>query len=132
MFGFYRLAAAVPRLFLADVKSNVQEIIKLCKTASDNGAAAVVFPEMCITGYTIGDLVFQKTLLDAAENAAWEIAQATCNSKTVVIFKSRAQADAFLQENTQVCHPQLERNKESEKCHEKNTEINPSGRRAPL
>ena len=54
------------------------------------------------------------------------------NSKTVVIFKSRAQADAFLQENTQVCHPQLERNKESEKCHEKNTEINPSGRRAPL
>ena len=54
MFGFYRLAAAVPRLFLADVKSNTQEIIKLCRTASEKGATAVVFPEMCITGYTIG------------------------------------------------------------------------------
>ena len=63
MFGFYRLAAAVPRLFLADVKSNAKEIIKLWQTAADNGAAAVVFPEMSITGYTIGDLVFQKTLV---------------------------------------------------------------------
>ena len=85
MFGFYRLAAAVPRLFLADVKSNTQEIIKLCRTASEKGATAVVFPEMCITGYTIGDLVFQKTLLDAAENAAVEIARATCNSNIIVI-----------------------------------------------
>ena len=85
MFGFYRLAAAVPRLFLADVKSNTQEIIKLCRTASEKGTTAVVFPEMCITGYTIGDLVFQKTLLDAAENAAVEIARATCNSNIIVI-----------------------------------------------
>ena len=46
MLGFYRLAAAVPRLFLADVKSNTQEIIKLYKEASSQGAAAVLFPEM--------------------------------------------------------------------------------------
>ena len=85
MFGFYRLAAAVPRLFLADVKSNAKEIIKLWQTAADTGAAAVVFPEMSITGYTIGDLVFQKTLLDAAEKAALEIAQATSESSTVAI-----------------------------------------------
>ena len=39
MLGFYRLAAAVPRLFLADVKSNAREIIKLYKEASENGAA---------------------------------------------------------------------------------------------
>ena len=81
MFGFYRLAAAVPRLFLADVKSNTQEIIKLCRTAAENGATAVVFPEMCITGYTVGDLVFQKHLLDAAQTALLKIVQATANKK---------------------------------------------------
>ena len=85
MLGFYRLAAAVPQLFLADVKSNTKEIIKLYKDASGNGAAAVLFPEMSITGYTIGDLFFQKTLLDAAEKAVCEIAGATCGCKTIAI-----------------------------------------------
>jgi len=85
MLGFYRLAAAVPRLFLADVKSNAREIIKLYHEAAQTGAAAVLFPEMCITGYTIGDLVFQQTLLDAAEDAALEIARATAGSSTIAI-----------------------------------------------
>ena len=70
MFGFYRLAAATPRLYLADVKANTREMIRMYKEAADNGAAAVVFPEMSVTGYTIGDLVFQKVMLDAAEAAA--------------------------------------------------------------
>ena len=85
MLGFYRLATTVPQLFLADVKSNTKEIIKLYKEAAGNGAAAVLFPEMSITGYTIGDLVFQKTLLDAAENAVCEIAEATRSSNTIAI-----------------------------------------------
>ncbi len=86
MFGFYRLAAATPRLYLADVKANTREMIRMYKEAADNGAAAVVFPEMSVTGYTIGDLVFQKVLLDAAEAAAQEIALATSGCSTVAII----------------------------------------------
>ncbi len=96
MFGFYRLAAAVPHLYLADVKSNTQEIIKLYREASANGTAAVVFPEMSITGYTIGDLVFQQTLLDAAETAAVEIARATCSCNTIAIVGMPLRADGKL------------------------------------
>ena len=96
MLGFYRLAAAVPRLFLADVKSNTGEIIKLYKEASAQGAAAVLFPEMSITGYTIGDLVFQKALLDAAVSAVCEIAAATCGCKTVAIVGMPLEFDGRL------------------------------------
>ena len=85
MFGFYRVAAAVPRVYLADVEANTCEIIKLYKEASANGAAAVVFPEMCITGYTIGDLVFQQTLLQAAADAAVKIAEATKDNSCIAI-----------------------------------------------
>ena len=86
MFGFYRLAVAAPRVYLADICANTQEIIKLYKQASDAGAAAVVFPEMCISGYTIGDLVFQQQLLNAAADAAGIIADATRNSSTAAII----------------------------------------------
>ena len=85
MFGFYRLAAAVPQVFLADVEANTDEIIRLYKEASGNGTAAVVFPELCITGYTIGDLVFQQTLLQAAAGAAVKIAEATVKNPCVAI-----------------------------------------------
>ena len=85
MFGFYRLAAAVPRVYLADTASNTAEIIKCYQQAAANGAAVVLFPEMCITGYTIGDLVFQKQLLNGARNALIEIAEATLNNHTVAI-----------------------------------------------
>ena len=85
MFGFYRLAAAVPRVYLADTASNTAEIIKCYQQAAANGAAVVLFPEMCITGYTIGDLVFQKQLLNGARNALIEIAEATLNNHTAAI-----------------------------------------------
>ena len=85
MFGFYRLAAAVPQVFLADVEANTDEIIRLYKEASGNGTAAVVFPEMCITGYTIGDLVFQQTLLQAAADASVKIAEATVKNPCIAI-----------------------------------------------
>ncbi len=85
MFGFYRLAAATPRLHLANPAANADEIIALYNEAAECGTAAVVFPEMCITGYTVGDLVFQKHLLDAAQTALLKIVQATANKKTIAV-----------------------------------------------
>ena len=57
MFGFYRVAAAVPEIRVADVDFNTLEIKKLIAEADRQDAALVVFPELCITGYTCPDCV---------------------------------------------------------------------------
>ncbi len=59
MFGFYRLAAAVPKLKVADAAFNTEELRRCFRQAAENGADAVVFPELCVTGYSCGDLFFQ-------------------------------------------------------------------------
>ena len=65
MFGFYRFAAAVPELRVADVEFNVEELLRCYRLAEQERADAVVFPELCVTGYTCGDLFFQERLLAA-------------------------------------------------------------------
>ena len=69
MFGFYRIAVAVPSLHLADPLSNAAEILALWREASGQESAVVVFPELCLTGYTASDLFFQERL-DRAQNEA--------------------------------------------------------------
>ena len=63
MQGILRVAAAVPRLHLANVEANVAEHLKKLAEARAKHAALVVFPELSLTGYTCGDLFFQQTLL---------------------------------------------------------------------
>ncbi len=62
-FGYVKVAAAVPKLKVADPFYNAKEIIKETLTAFDNGARIITFPELSITGYTAGDLFHQKVLL---------------------------------------------------------------------
>lgn len=69
MYGFYRVAAAVPKLRVADVTYNVEQILKLIRQAHKEGAAVIVFPELCVTGYTCGDLFHQSTLIDSVSTA---------------------------------------------------------------
>lgn len=66
-YGFVKTACASPRLKVADCKFNADQIIAGAKEASKNGASVIVFPELSITGYTCGDLFFQRTLQTAAE-----------------------------------------------------------------
>ena len=70
MEGFYRIAAATPRLHLGDPAANVKELVRGAKDAVQDGVAAIVFPELCLTGYTCGDMFFRDELLDAASAAA--------------------------------------------------------------
>ena len=86
MFGFYRLAAVVPELRVADVDFNLSKLAEGYEKAAKAGAAAVVFPELCITGYSCGDLFFQRRLLDRASEAAVEFAALTAGRGTVAIF----------------------------------------------
>ena len=84
MFGFYRFAAVSPILKVADTAFNTEEIIKSANIAVSNGAAFVVFPELCITGYTCSDLFHQELLLQNSTRALLKIAQAFADNDAVI------------------------------------------------
>ena len=75
--GFIKVAVATPEITVNNTKKNSQNIIKQITEAASKGAKIVVFPELCITGYTIGDLVFQSTAVKRAADALTEILDAT-------------------------------------------------------
>lgn len=83
-FGFVRVAAITPRVYLADRVRNTAEIIRLAGEAAAAECSVAVFPELCVTGYSCGDLFGQKTLLDGAERAVEEIAAAGIHSGTLI------------------------------------------------
>ena len=67
MRGFSRVSVAVPPCGVGTFQRNVEEIFGLAQRAHDEGSAVVVFPELCLTTYTVRDLFFDRTLLDKAE-----------------------------------------------------------------
>ena len=75
--GFIRCAAITPDIKVADCGHNAEQIITLAKQAAENGVSAAVFPELCITGYTCGDLFLHKALLDSARLAVMTVAEGT-------------------------------------------------------
>ena len=64
--GYFRVAAAVPSVNVADVEHNVESIVKMCKELDDKGVMLAVFPELSVTGYTCADLFHQERLIEAA------------------------------------------------------------------
>ncbi|MGN0470897.1 MAG: NAD(+) synthase [Acutalibacteraceae bacterium] len=83
--GFLRTACATPQIKVADCSFNAQQIITMAETAVSNGASLVVFPELCITGYTCSDLFLQKTLLLSAEKALGDIAEKTASLDALIL-----------------------------------------------
>ncbi|HBL84116.1 MAG: NAD(+) synthase [Clostridiales bacterium GWF2_38_85] len=82
--GFIRVAAATPKIKVADCIYNSKAITKFVMSA-DKDTALIVFPELCITGYTCGDLFLQKILLNSAEEAVRYIAQNAVDFDGVII-----------------------------------------------
>ncbi|MBM4255683.1 MAG: NAD(+) synthase [Deltaproteobacteria bacterium] len=76
-FGLLRVAAASPQLRVADCATNAQHIIDLMVQAEREGVALLVFPELCLTGYTCGDLFQQQALQQAALRALSQVRDAT-------------------------------------------------------
>lgn len=85
-YGFVRVAAASPELRVADVSFNSKKIIELINEANKNHVEFIVFPELCITGYTCGDLFMKDTLIEGAKEALLTIAQATMGSSLVSVI----------------------------------------------
>lgn len=75
--GFIKVAAATPDIRVADVDYNKEQIIKQMDKAAREGAKIIVFPELCVTGYTCSDLFLQDILLNGAKQALVEIAEHT-------------------------------------------------------
>ena len=73
MLEFIRIAAAVPKVSVGNVDANVKEILQKIDEAEQENVQLTVFPELCLTGYTCGDLFFQETLLFAAREGLREI-----------------------------------------------------------
>ncbi len=69
MRGLVRVGAAVPSLALGNVKENMKRHLAMMREAKEKHVSIVTFPELSLTGYTCGDLFFQRRLLDGVTDA---------------------------------------------------------------
>ena len=83
--GFIKVAAATPDIRVADVDFNVERICRLIDETAKEGAKIVVFPELCLTGYTCGDLFTQDILLEKAKEGLFKVAAHT-KGKGMLVF----------------------------------------------
>jgi NAD+ synthase (glutamine-hydrolysing) len=104
VFGFYRFASVCPTLKIANIAYNTDEIIRCATEAVKNSACFVVFPELCVTGYTCSDLFHQELLLQKSLEALQRIANAFADSDVVIavglplrMFGGLYNCGAFLQ-----------------------------------
>ena len=80
-----RVAAAVPRVHIADAHRNAEGALKIMQDAFNEGVEIVVMPELSLVGYTCGDMVLQKKLLKDSENALAWLMQETADIPTIGI-----------------------------------------------
>ena len=84
-YGFFRVAAATPKVKVADVQFNMAEIQALVHRAEADGVSLLVFPELAVTGYTCADLFGQDLLVRAAEKAIADLAECLSGKAVTVV-----------------------------------------------
>lgn len=94
--GFLRVAAVSPALRVADCAYNAQQIIAAMQEYDKKDVQLLVFPELCITGYTCGDLFLQKTLQEGAMAALRTIVDASKGLNMAVIVGLPVQVEGKL------------------------------------
>ncbi len=75
--GFIKVAAGTPGVTVADCRANTKAILEMIKEMEAQHAKIMVFPELCITGYTCQDLFLQRRLLDSAWESLLTLAEET-------------------------------------------------------
>ena len=83
--GFIRVASLTPKIKVADPWYNKEAIVEKLEEAEKKRAMVVVFPELCITGYTCGDLFLMDTLLSQAKAVLLALAEET-NGRNMLVF----------------------------------------------
>lgn len=86
MYDFYRVAAAVPDIRVADVTYNKNKVIEKLNEAYKQNVKVIAFPELCLSGYSCGDLFFQTILIDECRAAIYELTQVSSHMDMVILF----------------------------------------------
>jgi NAD+ synthase (glutamine-hydrolysing) len=96
-FGYVRIGTAVPEVRAADVTGNVERLVTSAKQASEAGCDLVVFPELCITGYTCADLFLNTHLLNTSEQGLADFLDRTADLPPVFVvgLPMRFQGELF-------------------------------------
>ncbi|WP_054741388.1 NAD(+) synthase [Cellulosilyticum ruminicola] len=85
-YHFLKVCAATPSLQVTDCHYNVEQILNCIAQSTSEGASVVLFPELCMTGYTCSDLFLQTTLLEECENAVVQLLEATKINEQLIII----------------------------------------------
>ncbi len=83
--GFARVAACTLPVAIADPDANARAVLEQARACHEDGVAVAVFPELCLTGYAIDDLLLQETLLEAVHEALHEVARGTADLTPIVV-----------------------------------------------
>lgn len=84
-YGLVRVAAVSPEIKIGDPPQNAEKIAGWMETFNRQDVAIAVFPEMCLTGYTVGDLFFSHTLQESALEGLRTLRKASGKSDTVMV-----------------------------------------------
>lgn len=84
-FGFLRVAATSPKMKVADCDYNLQEIKTVIKDAIEQGVQLLCLPELCLTGYTCGDLFFQSVLQKKAIESLIKLADFLKEEPSIIV-----------------------------------------------
>ena len=103
-FGFVKVAAGSTAVQLANPAQNAILIIKLIKQAHQQGVRALVLPELCLTGYTCGDLFLKPILIQAAEDGLKTVLAQTRALDIIFMVGLPVRAGACLLNAAAVCY----------------------------
>ncbi|HBN86162.1 MAG TPA: NAD(+) synthase, partial [Clostridiales bacterium] len=85
-YGFMKVSACIPEMRVADIKFNVSKIKESMDQCEQSKAGVTVFPELCITGYTCGDLFYQDVLIEQARVALVDLKKYTAGKTGIYII----------------------------------------------
>jgi NAD+ synthase (glutamine-hydrolysing) len=83
--GFARVAACTMPVALADPEANARTVLEIGRECHEDGVAVAVFPELCLSGYSIDDLLLQDVLLNAVQTAITTVVEASADLVPVLV-----------------------------------------------
>jgi NAD+ synthase (glutamine-hydrolysing) len=102
--GFARVAACTLPITVADPARNADAVLEQVRDLHEEGVALAVFPELCLSGYSIDDLFLQDPLLDAVDDAIARLAEATADLRPLVVVGAPLERDGRLYNCAVVIH----------------------------
>lgn len=102
--GFLKVAALTPKIKVADCIYNTDRICEMMEEAYGNGARILVFPELCVTGYTCQDLFWQEKLLTEAREGLKRILNGSRGKKALIFVGLPWEAEGKLYNTAAACY----------------------------